>query len=426
MESTREQSESADILPRPELNPLLNPILSDNMGRWAEVYFTSPPEKREEAVIELLQELGKERERAETHPEPDTNLKRSARQVHFEPRIVEERQSEQRFCGMCGSENPATHQFCGMCGAKLYLDSSAPESPSYEHAAAEHAPAPPRIVFARESAPERVRAEESYEQGAYEDTGISRHTPTFHAPAAGSDELSLFQSFRSQEADEEWDYEPPPSTSYRFYIAAVLLIVIGALGYMAWRGAQTSQSSHEVSPPPPAPVTESAQPAAPAQQASSAPQTTAPTQQTAAPKSEPEAAAAPTPAPVPVNTVASPKKRVPEREVAEKTPQPVSTDQAGSQQVSSLGGAEELAMAERYLNGSTGHGRNSSEAAAWLWKSIAKHNGQATILLSELYLRGDGVSKNCEQGRVLLDSAARRGIPGAGDRLRNLQAFGCH
>ena len=27
------------------------------MGRWAEVYFTSPPEKREEAVLDLLREL---------------------------------------------------------------------------------------------------------------------------------------------------------------------------------------------------------------------------------------------------------------------------------------------------------------------------------------------------------------------------------
>jgi len=410
--STREQSESADILPRPELNPLLNPILSDNMGRWAEVYFTSPPERREEAVIELLHELEKEKERAVTPPEAaDTNLNlRSApRRAVLEPEIIEEQQSEQRFCWACKSENPVTHQFCGMCGARLYLDSSAPESA----AANGRDLAPPRILFAQERPAERVTAEESYDEA-----GEPRQDPVFHAPAVGSDDLSLFQSFRSSEPDEEWDYEPPPSTSYRFYIAAVLLIVIGALGYMAWRGAQTSQSSHEVSPPPPTPVTESAQPAAPAPQASSAPQTTAPAQQAAAPKSEPEAAAS---TPAPVSTASSPKSRV-----AERTPPRPPAEQAASQKISSTGGAEELAMAEKYLNGSAGQGRNSSAAATWLWKSIAKHNGQATILLAELYLRGDGVSKNCEQGRVLLDSAARRGVPGAGDRLRNLQAFGCH
>ena len=421
MESTREQSESADILPRPELNPLLNPILSDNMGRWAEVYFTSPPERREEAVIELLHELEKDKETAVTHPEAaGTSLRNAPRHAGFVPEIMEEQQSENRFCWACKNENPVTHQFCGMCGARLYVDAPAPESAPVNGRDL----AAPRILFAQERAAERVTHEEPYDEGAYGDAQVPRHAPAFHAPAAGSDELSLFQSFRSSEPEEEWDYEPPPSTSYRFYIAAVLLIVIGALGYMAWRGAQTSQSSHEVSPPPPAPVTESAQPTAPAQQASSAPQPTAPVQQqTVAPKSEPEAA---TPTPPPVNTASPPKNGVAERQVAARTPPRAPAEQAASQQFSSSGGAEELAMAERYLNGSVGAGRNSSEAAPWLWKSIAKHNAQATILLADLYLRGDGVSKNCEQGRVLLDSAARRGVPGAGDRLRNLQAFGCH
>ena len=44
-------------MPRPDLNPLLNPLLAENMGRWAEVYFTSAPERREQAVLELLREL---------------------------------------------------------------------------------------------------------------------------------------------------------------------------------------------------------------------------------------------------------------------------------------------------------------------------------------------------------------------------------
>ena len=56
---------------------------------------------------------------------------------------------------------------------------------------------------------------------------------------------------------------------------------------------------------------------------------------------------------------------------------------------------------------------------------MAKHNGAAALALADLYLKGDGVSKNCDQARVLLDSAARRDLAGAGKRLRNLQAFGC-
>jgi len=88
-------------------------------------------------------------------------------------------------------------------------------------------------------------------------------------------------------------------------------------------------------------------------------------------------------------------------------------------------GADEFAMAQRLLNGSSGQARDSAEAAKWLWKSIAKHNGPAMLELADLYLKGDGVSKNCDQARVLLDSAARRGMAGAGEKLRNLQAFGC-
>src|SRR5580693_1285670 len=49
--------ETPNSLPDPELNPLLNPVLAAHMGRWAEAYFTAPPEKREEAVSELLREL---------------------------------------------------------------------------------------------------------------------------------------------------------------------------------------------------------------------------------------------------------------------------------------------------------------------------------------------------------------------------------
>jgi TPR repeat protein len=93
--------------------------------------------------------------------------------------------------------------------------------------------------------------------------------------------------------------------------------------------------------------------------------------------------------------------------------------------VSGGSGGEELALAQRYLNGTNGQGRNSAEAAKWLWKAIAKHNAEATLLLSDLYLRGDGVSKNCDQARVLLDTAALKGVKDAGERLRHLQAFGC-
>jgi TPR repeat protein len=88
-------------------------------------------------------------------------------------------------------------------------------------------------------------------------------------------------------------------------------------------------------------------------------------------------------------------------------------------------GAEDLATAERYLNGTQGRHRDSGEAAQWLWKAVGKGNLAATMALSDLYLLGDGVPKSCDQARLLLDAAARKGGRAAAVRLRNLPAFGC-
>jgi TPR repeat protein len=97
-------------------------------------------------------------------------------------------------------------------------------------------------------------------------------------------------------------------------------------------------------------------------------------------------------------------------------PSPIAPEQSG---------AVELAMAEKYLNGDADGSRNAFGAVPWLWKAVGKGNVQAAMTLSDLYLRGDGVAKNCDQARVLLDSAARKGEKAAADRLRNLQSFGC-
>ena len=58
MPDPTDKSETS-TLPDTELNPLLNPLLAENLGRWAEVYFTSPPENRAQAVSALLSELRK-------------------------------------------------------------------------------------------------------------------------------------------------------------------------------------------------------------------------------------------------------------------------------------------------------------------------------------------------------------------------------
>jgi TPR repeat protein len=156
----------------------------------------------------------------------------------------------------------------------------------------------------------------------------------------------------------------------------------------------------------------------------------APANSSSAVEPQPTAAAKSTTKPTTPKPAESPKQS---ENAARGMHTPAATVTPGSQpaadnvelQGSQGSGTDELVMAQRFLHGSSGQARDSAEAAKWLWKSIAKHNGPAMLELADLYLKGDGVSKNCDQARVLLDSAARRGMAGAGDRLRNLQAFGC-
>jgi TPR repeat protein len=68
---------------------------------------------------------------------------------------------------------------------------------------------------------------------------------------------------------------------------------------------------------------------------------------------------------------------------------------------------------------------DSQQAAVLLWKAVSKQNSRADLLLAELYLRGDGVPKSCDQARLLLVAATKKGAPGAVEQLRGLESSGC-
>src|SRR5438045_6823830 len=97
--STNNASEDICRMPRPERNPRQNPTLGRNLGRWAQVYCTSPTEKREQAVVELLREL-------ETGMVPASQVS-SSRKLEdggaFCPRCQRQGEPGQRFCVICGS-----------------------------------------------------------------------------------------------------------------------------------------------------------------------------------------------------------------------------------------------------------------------------------------------------------------------------------
>jgi TPR repeat protein len=373
------------------------------MGRWAEVYFTSPPERREQAVLELLHELqGQNTAEGSATISPASAQEETVEPVSARASEIPKAQVAPIRCHACGRQNPATHRFCGMCGTSLG------EQPEESEAGI-----PGRLIEDSPSEDPTPHAQDHDDEAAF-----VRAEEAIYEPALSTSELSLFQrgrerSYRDDREEELFSYSSA-RRSYRVYVGIALAMVIFALGYMAWRSAQaTSQNSH-VEPQAPPAVT---QPVAPA----TAPPSAAKTEMSGGAPPTNQQAADP---PQPVRN--DDTKTVTEKSDHAAAGPAAPAAEAKPPETSLTGnGAEELAIAQRYLTGSEGLHRNAAEAAKWLWKSMGKHNANATLLLADLYLKGDGVSKNCDQARVLLDSAARSGMKEAGDRLRHLQSFGC-
>ena len=399
----------ATTLPDPELNPLLNPLLAAHMGRWAEVYFTNPPEKRGQAISELLREL-ENSSPPEPVPVQRSNMEYAYKNVEDE---VEEDHAEAAptpdsfvaavelplTCGSCGYNNSARQRFCGMCGSPLGI------SPAHPPQVAEAAPQAAvswgelaRAIEGSLSGPGVASDSDSVDIGHPQ----TAHSAPWPLPEENLPDLGVPQ-FQSE-------FTSAPR-SYRIYIGAVLAILLVLMVYMTWRGSAAFWGG--VTAPAQVPrAVPAGQPASPTLAQPTPVQSVAPT------------SAPPTP---PVRSQRQPDADSPRDAALDTRPTPriVSVTASSSTLAAAQGGFEELATAEKYLNAGTGTTPDTQEAARWLWKAVAKENSTATLLLSDLYLRGDGVPKSCDQARLLLDAAARKGATAAAERLRNLQAFGC-
>jgi hypothetical protein len=69
--------------------------------------------------------------------------------------------------------------------------------------------------------------------------------------------------------------------------------------------------------------------------------------------------------------------------------------------------------------------RGFSEAVRLLWIAVEKGNSNAEVSLAELYRYGEGVTKNCDQTKILLTAAARKGNAEGLKRLEQVQQEGC-
>ena len=88
-------------------------------------------------------------------------------------------------------------------------------------------------------------------------------------------------------------------------------------------------------------------------------------------------------------------------------------------------GAAELSIALQYLQAGGGKAE-TPVAMKWLWGAVKKGNTTAAILLADLYISGRDVPHNCDQARVLLIEASKRGSAEATQQLEDMEADGCH
>ncbi len=432
-----------EILPDPELNPLLNPLLGAHMGRWAEVYFTSPPEKRGQAVSDLVRELrsGSPPESSAIEAGIDEARKDKARKTEGtkQPKPLSDEAHYQRqappavgstrTCDVCSAESPAEQKFCGMCGASL-----------------QSSPRKDELKFQAEIAPalETVEEEDWNEKQSSSKPGPSG--VNYSTEYAAEPALSFGGYSRHDPPQREWSMPETDLPSfavesesvpyrYRLYVGIAVALVLGGLLYTAWHGMPGSSGDTSESVP------SRVIPAAPSRATPAATQEPAPKRSVppadapaATPVQPPPAAAASRDAnqtsrasSVENQNQPATGSRSTQAAAMERTPSPRIVSVAANSSVGATesSGAEELATAEKYLNRGHGGANDNREAAQWLWKAVGKGNLAATMVLSDLYLRGDGIPKSCDQARLLLDVAARKGKTSAGERLRNLQAFGC-
>ncbi|MEQ1353190.1 MAG: hypothetical protein ABLT11_04175 [Candidatus Acidiferrum sp.] len=221
----------------------------------------------------------------------------------------------------------------------------------------------------------------------------------------------------------DWEYPRQPQADSRprirgAAIAAIIIVVVAltvilygyhdSVGQLLISLGQKMSAPKEVSAAPP----------------SSAPQTTSASQTTAAPT--------PLKVPdVPKRSVESPQPAsAATRENTPGSPEKGLSDQrryrtentSESVKPQTTAGAVSPAPA---TSTSAAQIEDPAERVHSLWVAVAQGNTSAEVALAKLYLIGGGVTKSCDQARVLLQAAAKKGNGEALDKLSQINQQGC-
>jgi hypothetical protein len=170
---------------------------------------------------------------------------------------------------------------------------------------------------------------------------------------------------------------------------------------------QTAPPSVQPPVSPPTDTTQNSLPNMEQKQATSAPATA----ETKKPEITPAAAANPAKPKSPSTTPSAPATNKP---AAQKPPSEPESEP----------GEQEYSQAQDILK-SGDRERGFQEAVRLLWTAVEKGNSKAEVSLAELYRRGEGVTRNCDQTRILLTAAARKGNAEAQRRLDKFLRAGC-
>ncbi len=150
----------------------------------------------------------------------------------------------------------------------------------------------------------------------------------------------------------------------------------------------------------------------------------------AKPVTKPEAAASVPSEPAQSQTARSPIAASGPRDIAPDSlalaSQPVAKTPTAPAPEPENPGESQLILAWQYLEGQGGKPRDPTAASQLLWSAVEKGNLTAETTLANLYLRGEGVPKNCDQARVLLSAASDKGSAEAKRKLLELDQTGCH
>ena len=392
---------------------------------------------------------------------PTQEQKRTAPPAEQKPKVAEPQISKRIFPQPKPASPQPDVQVTGVPSSAFLKPAVKPE-PEPAMPAKENEPAAPKFTTFLRAAPSTPLPADSKVDTAVLAAGHSAPrfpASAFEAPAAppsasASDSSRPFIPAFEESFEYAWEKAKltAPADSPRVSRAAaasIITIALGAiLGVLAFNyrqdvgslmiqlgrtisGEDRSQVPPAASPAPPA--TESKSESKPADQPSASdkqPPATSSREAAESPtndaKSLPEAKSSPTPL--------SPKPSVASRDSAPNgksgasalipAQSPNSAPATTAIPVEGGTGQEEFNVAREILRGNNRQ-RDFSRAVDLLWAGVRKGYVPAEVTLADLFRRGDGVEKNCDQARVLLVAASKKGSADARQMLEQIAEQGC-